>query len=71
MNGAALDLHSTRGFTALICASNRGHLEIVRFLCMNGAALDLQTADERTALNLARRHRHREIVAVLRECGAL
>jgi ankyrin repeat protein len=52
--GGDVDIKNKLGWTALIWASDKGHLEIVKLLVENGAKIDLQDNWGRTALNVAK-----------------
>ena len=56
--------------TALICASEKGHLEIVQVLLEARAATDLTNKLDNTALVRARGKDHLEIARLLVEAGA-
>jgi len=59
------------GFTALMWASHRGQLGIVRELCERGANVNAASNDGTTALMMASLKGHLEIVRELRERGSL
>ena len=69
--GAAPDAVTDRGWTALMLAIMKGHLETVRFLVMRGSANvnAARTTDGLTALMLASEMGHLEIVRFLVERG--
>jgi len=58
------------GYTALMGASDFGHIEIVELLIKAGADLNAHTVDRCTALSLALKARHTEIVKLLKKAGA-
>lgn len=68
--GAKLDGQGDDGWTALICASWKGHNEIVKLLLDKGATLDWQDMEGFTALMIASQFGHSEVIKVLLERGA-
>jgi ankyrin repeat protein len=59
------------GLTALMWASQIGHLEISRELCLRGANVNAAKTDNGvTALHLASYHGHLEVVRLLLQKGA-
>lgn len=62
--------YTSSGETALIRASYKGHLEIVKYLISKGADMDFAFNDRSTALIWASDKGHLEIVKVLVENGA-
>jgi ankyrin repeat protein len=56
--------------TLLICASESGSVELVRWVLDQGAAVDEVDGQERTALVSAIKARHADVVALLMERGA-
>ena len=63
--GASVDLQDKTGQTALILASENGHLEVVKQLLEKGARIDLKAINGNTALMLAKEKGHHDIAAVL------
>ena len=61
---------SNYGCTALMFASNKGHLDIVQMLLQSKAKPDLRDKNGLTALFLAAMKGHYKIVQQLLECGA-
>ena len=57
--------------TALHFASDRGFLDIARFLVANGAEVNAATADGLTALDFATLCDHDDVAAYLRSVGAV
>ena len=57
--------------TALMIASEKGHVECVRELLKNGASVNLWDRDEKTALSYAAERNHREVYKLLTEYNAL
>ena len=64
------DLAKRNGATAVLGASQNGHLEIVRLLLESGADKDLTKNDGATALTIASQNGHLEVVRLLLESGA-
>ena len=64
------NLQNSDGNTALICASEKGHVEIVQVLLEARAATDLTNKLDNTALVHARGTDHLEIARLLVEAGA-
>jgi len=64
------DCEPTGGYTALICASEYGHTEIVKLLIEAGADVNARQWDDATALTYASREGHTEIVNLLIKAGA-
>ena len=58
------------GWTALMCASSEGHLDIVQILLQAKAIPDLQNKNGDTVLLIAAAKGHSDIVQQLLECGA-
>ena len=58
------------GATALILASENGHLEVARLLCEAGTDKDMATQDGGTALMAASANGHLEVARVLCEAGS-
>ena len=58
------------GATALINASDKGHVEVVRALLAAGAGVDVANNDGRTALMLASANGHVKVVRALLAAGA-
>ena len=52
-NGASINRKNIDGSTALILASENGHLEVVTYLVEKGADIDLKDSVGSTALTLA------------------
>ena len=68
---ASVDWDSTdRGKTALVCACDNGHAEIVRVLLEARASVDLHNCHGETALIFACYNGHAEIARMLLEAGA-
>lgn len=62
------DLNRTRyGKTALMCASQRGHLGIAQFLIHRGADLHLRNSEGKSALDLALEKGNEDIAQLLRQ----
>jgi serine/threonine-protein phosphatase 6 regulatory ankyrin repeat subunit B len=71
--GADVNAKTSTSATALIMASQNGHLEIVRALLANGADINARTSDANnplSALDYAMRGRHDDIRALLLRAGA-
>lgn len=72
--GANVDAQDEQRRTALMLASKKGHLEIVKTLVNAGATLNLQSNEGgyggNTALMYACRHGHLEIMKILIDSGA-
>ena len=49
-NGAQIDMQANDGYSAIIAASQNGHLDVVRELIGKGAQIDMQTNDGYSAL---------------------
>jgi ankyrin repeat protein len=60
----------TLGRTALMCAAEQGHVEIVTALISAGADLHAQDAVKETALTLAKEEKQKAVVAALLDAGA-
>ena len=58
------------GFTELMLASQRGHLEIVQMLLENGARVDMVTEMGHSALILAAINNHPRVVKMLLDWGS-
>eukprot|EP00439_Symbiodinium_sp_Y106_P024937 s399_g3.t1 len=68
--GADKNLADDGGFTALITASGRGHVEAVRMLLDAGANKSLASSHGLTALMVASLPGHVEVLRVLLDAGA-
>jgi len=68
--GAAINLQTRNGNTALILASLYDDESVVRLLLERGADLTLRDSDGRTALYWARLCNHAAVVALLEARGA-
>ena len=68
--GAAINLRTSYGYTALILACMFGHEAVVRLLLERGADVTLRTDGGRTALYWARSNNHAAVVALLKAHGA-
>jgi ankyrin repeat protein len=54
--------------TSLICASQRGHIEVVKqLLTIPKIDISMENKDGETALDLALKHNHREIVDLIQK----
>jgi ankyrin repeat protein len=53
-HGVAVDAITTDGITALLLASSRGYLPIVKLLVEAGADIEIADKDGRTAIEIAR-----------------
>jgi ankyrin repeat protein len=69
--GVHPDLASESGYTALMGASRKGHVEAARTLIELGANVNAREQSGKTALSEAREHGHDGVVALLQEKGAL
>jgi len=74
-HGIDVDSKGDKGFTALICASRSGRLDVVKYLIDKGANVNIQDEEGSTALIWAsspqfREDDHIEIVKTLLENGA-
>jgi ankyrin repeat protein len=65
-----LDLEDCFDFTALMCASQLGHIDIVKVLLKNGATVDLQNKHGATALMIASANGYNKVVIELLKHGA-
>ena len=65
-NGAALDLQTNAGWTALIYASADNYTSIIKFLVGMGADQTLKDINGYTALFIATQQGHAEVVAILK-----
>jgi ankyrin repeat protein len=65
-----LDWQDNGGFTALMIASQFGHIEVVKLLLERGAKLDLQVPSGPTALIIASAQGNTDVVKLLLESGA-
>lgn len=65
-NCADINAKDNNGWKALIWASNKGHLEIVKYLAENGADIDSKNNYGKTALEYASDNEHLEIVKYLK-----
>ena len=61
---------NNQGFNALICASVKGHLEVVKFLVENGIYINSYNEFGETPLILAASYGHFKVVKFLVESGA-
>jgi hypothetical protein len=68
--GADVNAQSNVEGTALMCASWKGHTEIVELLIEAGADVNIQDKGGWTALEYASNGGHTEIVKLLKEAGA-
>lgn len=69
-SGAEMDSVDSRGVSPLLVASQKGHVEMVRFLLSKGALVERRTHEGRTALHHAAENGHAAVVEVLLENGA-
>lgn len=69
-DGARVGAVTREGYTPLIIAAVRGHVEVVRLLLRRGADIDAVDNEGRTALNLAVCCSVEEVVTLLLEHGA-
>jgi len=67
--GAAINLQTRNGETALSVASSLGYEAIVRLLLERGADATLRDSDGRTALQWARLFNHSAVTALLEARG--
>ena len=58
------------GFNALICASLKGHKEIVSMLISNGSNINQEDEDKQSPLHWAVKKGHKEVVEILEFHGA-
>ncbi len=65
--GADANARDEYNQTPLMCASLKGHKEIVRLLLDRGADVNVKTRSARTALNLASDQGQREIAEMILE----
>jgi ankyrin repeat protein len=65
--GVSPNATSDDGFSALMWAAARGHVEVVQVLLDHGAERDVLTTKGRTALDLAGQEGRGEVVALLQE----
>jgi hypothetical protein len=65
-----LDADDGSGWTPLMKASNKGHLEVVRWLVHKGAAIDEQSGNGYTGLSLASTNGYTPVARLLVEKGA-
>jgi len=70
VNGANINEKYYNGYTALMFASENGHIEAVKYLLRNGANLNEKDNYDYTALILASREGHIEVVKSLLQNGA-
>lgn len=63
--GAEVNIAGISGFTALIFASIKGHIEIAKLLLKAGAAINIADVDGHTAWQHAALNGHAEIVKLL------
>ncbi len=69
--GADVNVPSdNNGYTPLIWAASRGHMEAARLLVEAGAILDIQATDGQTALMRTSDNGHLELVRLLLDAGA-
>ena len=66
-----LTLKNNYGETSLMKASERGSLDIVKYLIEHGADVNIKNNEGETALNLAERWELNEIIKALKETGAI
>ena len=69
-SGAALDMQSSNGDTALILAAEAGHTAVVEMLCSAEAALNIRDRDDDSALSLALAHGNAGATRALVQAGA-
>ena len=62
---AAIEAKSNSGMTALICASDNGHLSVVEVLLAKGANREAEDNNGYTALDWARSNNHSDVIALL------
>ena len=68
INAAVVSTHATQaGYTALMYASEHGHVACARALLEAGARQDLETKQGATALSLARSNGHAVLCALLED----
>ena len=69
--GADLNLQDKyRLWTALHCAADKGHNEVLTTLILSGADLDIRNKDGNTALHSATNRGQTEVIATLVSAGA-
>lgn len=68
--GATIDERDDRGYSALLWAAIRGHLDIISFLLSSGADIEAKDCFGQTAVYFACVNLHDEITALLLDCGA-
>lgn len=69
-NGADMNAPDEKGFTPLIAAAQRGHIDIAKYLLAKGADPNAADRNGMTPLIFAANRGHREIVQYLLESGA-
>ena len=62
---AALDLQNRNGYTVLMRAALRNHLEVVSFLLLEGASTAPKTKRGKDALALAQSKAHVDVIGLL------
>ena len=68
--GVNVNASSADGFTALIIAASKGHVEILKILLNAGADTSIQNEHGATALHYAAQNGHVEILKALLDAGA-
>lgn len=68
--GAYVDAQDKDGYTALMAAAMKGHLEAVQILREKGANMNVRDKEGRTALVHATEGNHPKVVEYLRQAGA-
>ncbi|KAI2503226.1 hypothetical protein MHU86_11249 [Fragilaria crotonensis] len=67
-HGLNVNTKNDHGYTALICASSKGHLEVVRMLLnYNGVDVNVKDKHGKTALDVARDLEHDAVARLLEE----
>ena len=61
---------ATNGFTALMLASQRGHVKVVQLLLEHGARTDIVSAYGQSALFMAIMNDHPRVVKILLDWGS-
>ena len=64
-HGANIHSRTKRQFTPLICASQEGHLDIVKTLLQHGAKWNDRQIDGAAAIHMAAKHNRHEVVRYL------